>query len=247
MSLHDVGETTFVTIWTTNDAGTLVDADSLPAATLAAPDGTTATLTPTHPATGTYTIAAPLTLAGDYTLRTVATVGGNPRVDVRRLAALDPATTPAASLPAWAPSLAEVADHIPGRTRPTAEWPATDALAGTFTDATTPTRTQAGRLISRACAWVATRLGPVINSRVYRLAGEAAALRAAYWVEVAYPERDADLTVYDRLRAEAEAALDLASSSNVEIGGDDPTPGGLDDLSSFAFPARPPWADLSFL
>lgn len=244
--LYDVGETAFVTIWTTDATGQLADADTVPVATLTPvptpgwAGGPATTPAVTHAGTGTYTIAATLPAAGDYTLRTVAVVGGSTRVDVRRLAALDPATASAA-LPAWAPSLTDVGDHIPTRTRPTTEWGVSDAPAGTFTDATTPTRDQATRLVRRACSWVASQVGTPVDLSAYPAAGVAAALRAAYWIELAYPERDADLAVYDRLATEAAAATETALRINVAAGASDPDPGDVGGLVSFEFTTpRPP-------
>lgn len=245
--LYDVGETAFVTVWTTDAAGQLADADSTPVATLTPLDGSPSTTPPiSHPGVGTYTVAALLPAEGEYTLRTVATVGGSTRVDVRRVAALPPTSTVGA-LPAWAPSLADVADHVPTRTRPSAEWGASDAMAGTFTDATTPTRDQASRLIRRACLWVAGQIGTPVAVAAYPAAAVAAALRAAYWIEVAYPERDADLTVYDRLATDADAATATALRVNADAGatGGVEAPGGgaVDDLVQFDFPDPPPWVD----
>lgn len=241
-ALYDVGETAFVTIWTTDAAGRPADADATPAATLTLPNGTPgAAPTVTHPAAGTYTVAVPLPAEGEYTLRIVATVGGSSRVDVRRLAALSASGTGA--LPAWAPSLADVADHIPTRTRPTAEWGSSDALLGTFTEATTPNRDQAARIIARACAWVASQVGTPVSPAAYQAAGVAAALRAAYWIEVAFPERDGDVAVYDRLAVDSDAATATALRINAASGADEPTVPGSSDLVLFTFPGPPPWAD----
>lgn len=243
-ALYDVGETAFITIWTTDVAGQLTDADTLPTATLTPidPPGPPTTPTVSHPALGAYTIAATLATEGEYALRTVATIAGATRVDVRRLAALNPLSS-AVVLPAWAPSLTDVADHIPTRTRPTAEWGASDAMAGTFTDATTPTREQVTRLIRRACAWVAAQVGTPVATTAYNAAGVAAALRTAYWVELGYPERDADLAVYDRLATDAADAAATALALNVTTGAEDPTPGTVDGFVLYDFPDAPTWAD----
>jgi hypothetical protein len=243
-NLYDVGETAFVTFWTRDADGNPVDADTPPVATLTPidPPGPATTPAVSHPDTGTYTVAVTLAAEGEYSLRIVAIVGASARVDVRRLAALPP-DAGGGALPAWAPSLTDVADHIPTRTRPTAEWGASDAILGTFTDATTPTRDQAARIIRRACGWVAGQIGTPVSRTAYGVAAVAAALRAAYWIEVAYPERDADLTVYDRLATDADAATATALRVNAATGSTDPTLGALDDLVMYEFPAPPPWAD----
>lgn len=242
--LYDAGSTAFITLWTKDDAGTPVDADTTPTATLTVTSGTAAgtvtSLVVSSPDTGVYTIGVPLPVPGDYTLTTTATVAGSTRVDVRQLAALDPATAPG-GLPAWAPSLADVADHIPTRTRPTAEWGSSDDMLGTFTDATTPNRDQALRLIGRACAWVAGHLGSPVYPAAYGVASAAAALRAAYWVEVAYPERTQDLGVYDRLATEATAAATIAAQVNAAAGATISDPEAMTLLPLFEFtPATPP-------
>jgi hypothetical protein len=243
-NLYDVGETAFITIYTRDGDGAPVDADSTPVATLTPldPPGPATTPVIAHPDVGAYTVAATLPAAGEYSLRTVATWGGSTRVDVRRLAALPPETN-AAALPAWAPSLTDVADHIPTRTRPTAEWGASDEILGTFTDATTPTREQVARLIRRACSWVTGQIGAPVSPTAYGVAAVAAALRTAYWVEIGFPERDADLAVYDRLATEADAATATALRVNVATGAEDPTAGALDDLVLYEFPRPPAWAD----
>jgi hypothetical protein len=83
----------------------------------------------------------------------------------------------------------------------------------------------------------------------YPLLAAAAALRAAYWVEVAYPERDADVAVYDRLKADAEAmAKDAAAANRAAGGGTSLDPSGeLVTLTVHGFPDPPPWKDLTFL
>lgn len=236
-SVYDVGETAVVTIWTVNDAGALVDADLIPAATVTSlTDGVTApTADVAQAGTGTYTIQVALPAAGEYVLRVEAIVQGSARVDARRLAALDP-DKGATALPAWAPSLTDVADHVPTRTRPTTEWATADTTLGTFTPATTPNREQVTRLVRRACGWVESQTGVPVQAAAYAPAGVAAALRAAYWVELAYPERDADLAVYDRLRVEADAAAAVAAEVNATAGGAPPELDNRGDLVAFEFP-----------
>ncbi|MER7500446.1 hypothetical protein AB0L05_27690 [Nonomuraea pusilla] len=112
--------------------------------------------------------------------------------------------------PSWAPSLEQVADHIPTRTRSTAAAPGDDTLLNTFTAQTTPTDEQARRHISGACAEVLGAIGgdvPATPSFLARLASEAAALRAAADIELAYPSRDADISVYQQLDQRAKDAL----------------------------------------
>jgi hypothetical protein len=246
VSLHDVGETPPVFLRVRDPAGdgnTLVDADALPTATLLPPGGGAGSaVTVTHPSVGVYRADPVLSAAGAWTLRWSVILNGHAEPLDVGLLALDPDAA-ATDLPAWAPSTRQVADHIPTRTRPTAEWGQDDTIVGDFTPATTPTDEQAVRLIAQASAWVAAAIGAPVAAAAYRVAGVAAALRAAYWVELSFPERDGDLAVYDRLRDEANDALAVARAVNVEAGAVDPDPAGVDDLVTFAFPDPPAWAD----
>ena len=153
--------------------------------------------------------------------------------------------------PSWAPTLAQVAVHIPTRTR---EVGAADDYAGTFNASTTPTSAEVTELVAQACTFVTSRTGlPIVTTptEVPDTCALAAALWAAYWVELAYPERDADLAVYDRLRTDAEAATKAAVALNTAAGGgattDPPDGGGTAStaLPSHSFPAAPAWADAS--
>lgn len=111
--------------------------------------------------------------------------------------------------PSWAPSLEQVAGHIPTRTR-NASVPGDTSLLGTFTSFTEPTDEQAGRHIADAVAEVLGAVGGTVPATPVFLAGlasAAAALRAAASVELAYPNRDADVSVYEQLNARADAAL----------------------------------------
>lgn len=109
----------------------------------------------------------------------------------------------------WQPLLEQVADHIPTRTRPS-DPPGTDTLLGTFTSITTPTDEQATRQIKYACTEVLGAVGgtiPATPTFLYGLASEAAALRAAADIELAYPDRQADVSVYELLNQRAKDAL----------------------------------------
>lgn len=140
--------------------------------------------------------------------------------------------------PTWAPSLEQVADHIPTRTR-NASTPGDTSLLGTFTAQTEPTDEQARRHISAACSEVLGAVGgsiPDSPAFLARLAGEVAALRAAADIELAYPTRDADVSVYEQLTARADAALQrLVDAVNDAGAGPE---GGL--LPQYAFP-EPVW------
>lgn len=109
----------------------------------------------------------------------------------------------------WQPTLEQVADHIPTRTRDAAN-PGSDTLLGTFNASTTPTDEQATRQIVAAVAEVLAAVGgtvPATPAHLETLASEAAALRAAADIELAYPDRNADVNVFQQLDQRAKDAL----------------------------------------
>ena len=152
--------------------------------------------------------------------------------------------------PVWAPLLTEVAVHILSRTRDAT----TNDPAGTFNTNTAPTADQVTTLIEQACTLVTSRTGlPVMDAvaEVTDACKLAAALWAAYWVELSHPERDADVSVYEQIRADAEAATTAAVALNTAAGGgatidppDDGTAGSA-ALPLYSFPDAPAWADTS--
>lgn len=245
--MHDVGDTPTVYLRVRNpDTRALTNADVTPTATLLSPAGISTPLVVASPSVGVYRVAPALTAAGEWVVTWTATISAAVQTEAHTLLAVVPGED-GWEAPVWMPSLADVADHIPTRTRPTAEFAGSDAMLGTFTSETTPTDEQAARLIRRATAWVEGVVGVPVAATVRQLASAAAALRAAYWVELAYPERDADVAVYDRLRDEAASALTSAVLQNAALGAITPSPTIPDDVSSFSFPAAPAWADRTFL
>lgn len=136
--------------------------------------------------------------------------------------------------PTWTPSLVQVAAYIPSRTRKQNNL-AADELAGTFTDVTTPTdQTVTATFIPNAVAEVTGVCG-VIPATLGTLATEAAALRAAADIELAYAERDADVEVYRDLDQRAKDALARLLEACRDAGGT-----GEATLPVWAFP-DPPW------
>lgn len=126
---------------------------------------------------------------------------------------------------AWAPTLADVARHIPTRTRDRSR-PGSDSLLGTFTADTTPTDVQAQAVIDDAVAGVLAACGkpppsPPADAGIGASFRAAAEWRAAADIELAYPNRDADVAVYAMLDARAKAALATAQLA-VETGDDSP-------------------------
>lgn len=126
--------------------------------------------------------------------------------------------------PSWAPTLSEVGQRIPTRTRDT-QTPGSDTLLGTFTVATTPTDTQATQAIADACNWVTGAVGDLPTSgtdlaQILALAASAAAWRAAADIEIAYPLRDADVRTYAALDQRAKDELaQLRLALATETGG----------------------------
>jgi hypothetical protein len=113
---------------------------------------------------------------------------------------------------AWAPTLADVARHIPTRTRDMTT-PGSDAMLGTFTPETTPTDDQAQEFIDQSVQWVVGHCGTLpanltstddlwINART------AAEWRAAADIEIAYPmNRDPDVKLFQVMDTRAKDAL----------------------------------------
>lgn len=136
----------------------------------------------------------------------------------------------------WAPGLADVARHVPTRTRDSAT-PGSDRLLGTFTATTTPTAEQAQAVIDAAVATISGVYGAIPTS-LGDLARDAAEWRAAADIEYAYPDRSADVQVARDLDARAQLS-DKALAAAIAGAG-----AGLADLvPEWQFPAPPPWAD----
>lgn len=110
----------------------------------------------------------------------------------------------------WAPGLTDVARHIPTRTRD-GKTPGSDTLLMTFSGNTTPTDTQVQQLIDDTLGALEAQIGD-IPGVVSTYPDLAIALRAfVEWrtaadIELAYPNRDADIQVYNQLDARAKAA-----------------------------------------
>lgn len=141
------------------------------------------------------------------------------------------------ALPTWAPTLEHVADHIPTRTR---DKTATgdDSLLMTFTANTTPTNEQAQRHIALAVDEVLAAIGGTLPATPIYLTGlatKAAALRAAADIELAYPDRNADVSVFEQLDQRAKDALQRLIDACNDAGGG--TEGSLVPVYSFPDPA----------
>lgn len=129
----------------------------------------------------------------------------------------------------WAPNLEEVAGHIPTRTRDASQ-PGSDAFTGTFSETTTPTEPQAQRITDAAVATVAGAVG-IVTAKLEPLARDAAGWRAAADIELAFIQRDGDMTVYEQLDKRAAAALTRLLETAEEQGG-----GQVATLPVWSFP-----------
>lgn len=140
----------------------------------------------------------------------------------------------------WTPSLEQVADHIPTRTRD-ASAPGDTRLTGTFSAQTEPTDEQTRRHIAAAVSEVLGAVGgtvPVTPAFLHHLAGEAAALRAAADIELAFPNRNADSDRFAQLDQRAKDALQRLLDA---IGDQGSGPDVL--LPQWAFPDAPWYGD----
>ncbi len=157
----------------------------------------------------------------------------------------------------WAPSLEQVAGHIPARTRATTHPGSKTEQAVprvTFNAHTQPTAEVAQRHIVDAVSQVLGRVGAVPSTPVHLapLATAAAALRAAADIELAYGSdrdadretdrdavRDVDTEIYRELDRRATAALEalVYACDQAGVG-----PGGS-LLPQWQMPDPPGWAD----
>jgi hypothetical protein len=144
----------------------------------------------------------------------------------------------------WAPSLSDVARHIPTRTRDFAA-PGSDKLLGTFTERTTPTAESAQADIDAAVRAIIAEVGelPAAGDAGTIAAIEAAARDAAEWraaadIEVSLPNRDATVQVYRDLDARANSALARLKVVLAEEGS-----GQVGTSPQWAFPAPVTWGD----
>lgn len=232
--LADVGDAPTVKWSLRDDEGDPIVPASV-TATLRAPDGTVATIAVASADPGDYAAQPLLSVAGDW-LVTFTAVGP---ADVKFVAI---AALPAGAAAAWSPSLRDVGNHIPSRTRSET----TNEPYGTFNDDTAPTGESVSGLIGAAVATVGGMVGTPVVAPAYPLCLAAAALWAAYWVELSFPDRDGNVSVYARLRDDAFLLTEQAKAVNIGAGGgtvDPPDEDGLanNGLSSYYFPAAPRW------
>lgn len=141
--------------------------------------------------------------------------------------------------PTWAPSVEQVADHVPYLTVDTVT-PGSQEYLNTFNDRTNPTNVQAQRLIDGVWPVVAAAVGAIVE-QVWPLAQHVTALRAAAAVVRAYPRDDGDLPHAAALDARADADLLRLIAANDAAGGG--AGNSVDLLPVYSFPAAVSWGD----
>ena len=223
------------------DSDDLVDIAGSVTATLTAPSRATTDLpAPVRVSVGVYQVAAHFPTSGDWLITLTST-------DPDETDEIAVYATPPGMAAPWAPTVREVAAHIPSRTRQvgTDTAPGDNQPAHTFNDATEPTGETVQSLIDRAVATVTGRTGTPIAEIAYPVASAAAALWAAYWVELGWPERDGDVQVWAQLRADAEAVTASALAVNVGGGTSGPDSDAVPALlAAHALQPPPGWADV---
>jgi hypothetical protein len=145
---------------------------------------------------------------------------------------------------AWAPGLSDVGRHIPTRTRDTSV-PGSDRMLSTFTASTTPTDAQAQAVIDDTVAVLLADVGELPTTgaqwpEIQQAARQAAEWRAAADIELAYPNRDADVRVAAVLDLRAKDALATLKRALAEADA-----GMVDAEPEWAMPPPPPWGDKS--
>lgn len=150
--------------------------------------------------------------------------------------------------PTWAPTLSRVAAYVPSRPLvPTPDGRNIDL--GTWTSDTRPTDVQAGVLIMDAVNWVTDATGS-LDVSLGQSANACAAIRAAAFIELGYPERDSTgkgvaNTTSDRLFRQSEQMLKALVDRNRAItgtDGDDPE-AVFEIAPAYNLPAPSRWGD----
>lgn len=127
--------------------------------------------------------------------------------------------------------------------------PGADRLLGTFTETTTPSAEQAQADIDAAVRGVVAAVGPIpvagdpqTVGALQAVAREAAEWRAAADIEIAYPNRDADVRLAAQLDLRAKDALAALRVAYAEAAA-----GIVEALPQWAFPDPPAWGDSELL
>ncbi len=149
--------------------------------------------------------------------------------------------------PTWAPTRSRVAAYVPSRPLvPTPDGRNVDL--GTWTDDTRPNGGQVDIMIRDAVNWVSDATG-TLDLSLYQSANAVAAIRAAAFIELGYPERSDPMkatanTTSDRLFKQADSMLAALVARNKAItgaDGDDPE-AVFEILPTYSFDSPPAWA-----
>lgn len=228
-TVYDVGDkvSPVFTLEVTPDGTTNVSAQII------APDGSTAIGSVTGPTVRNYATSFTATLPGDYVAIWTVTgtgAGVTPMViNVNRLPVAE-------GRPDWAPFLSDVADYVPTRTVDLTV-PGSDLLLMTFNANTQPNGDSVQRILDRALRAILSVV-PQITPALSELAASAVAIRTAADVELAYPERNADVNVYNQLSNRAQLELDRLIQAAETSGG-----GAVATFPAWSFPPPVPWGN----
>ncbi len=143
---------------------------------------------------------------------------------------------PSPTLPTWAPSLERVAAYVPRRTIVGAtSGYGTAQLA--FSADTYPSAAVVSELILAACNWVLTSTGTIVTA-FESPAADLAALRAAAFVALGYPDNRDDLDDARLLLDQADKMLVKLAAANIAAAETPDDPTTLDDnvLPVWSFP-----------
>lgn len=152
----------------------------------------------------------------------------------------------------WAPGVSDVARHIPTRTRDT-KTPGSDTLLGTFNGNTTPNDSAVMQMIDDTVASLEAQYGDMPTIVLNHPDAAAAMRQYVEWrvaadIEIAYPNRDADIQTAAALDARAVKALAVVSAAlataDVSAEATDPS---LNFPTTDAYPDQSPGSGAEFL
>jgi hypothetical protein len=228
-TVFDVGDP----VTTRLSLGVAPDGTTVATVQLHAPDGSTSSPSVAGPSGQDYTAQFTASQAGDYVaVWTVTGTGAGVQAKVYNVRALP---VSGATRPSWVPFLSDVADQIPHKSQDLTV--GSDVLLMTFTGTTRPDDATAQRITDSATATVLATV-PTVTAAMASTAKAAVVFRAAADIELAFPERTVDMTVYDRLNDRANAELKTLQGLADQTGN---SAEALDPM--WSFPEAPAWAD----
>lgn len=206
--------------------GVTPDGTTIASVVVYRPDGTSFSPAITGPVVQDYTTPFTAAQSGDYVA--VWSVSGTGAGVQAKVYNVRPLPSPSSTRPVWTPFLSEVGDYAPNKTRDIT--PGSNIIFGTFNGLTQPDDGQVQRMLDKVCTGILSLLGTVAASQQAQAAAFAA-VRTAADIELAWPERAADLTLYTALtvRADAEWKKMDELSTNIPI---------------YSFPDAPAWKDI---